>query len=194
MTRFGLVLVLAGATVLAAGGSANAQNTCKSDALQTFKNCKQSCWDDFTAAKLACRNIDPVCGSACVDGNRACRRGVESYLDTGVLPDNTVICSTTDTGGNTLYGTGGCDTVLQQARQACWAQFCAANQTCSSCGDQNITDHNACYECVDPAQIAAFTCRDTCRDNFRQNLTVLGMKKLCRKTLNTCIGNCPPIN
>jgi hypothetical protein len=193
MRMLGTPVLLLGATVFVAGATASAQNACVIDAHQTYQDCKQSCRDDFIAARLTCRNIDPVCGSACVDANRTCRQTVENYLDTGTLPDGTVMCSTTDANSTTLYGTNGCNTVLQEARQACWTQFCVANQTCTSCGDPNISDHNGCYECVDPAQLAAFTCRDTCRDSFRQNATVKAMKKQCKTTLHACITACPPL-
>lgn len=188
MRRIGLAVLLAGVTVCGAGGGAYAMSACKMDAQQAFQDCKQSCRDDFTAAKLVCRNIDPVCGSACVDANRTCRQNVETILDTGQVPTNPPSTLTNCSGG-----TEACDAALQQARQACWAQFCAMGQTCTSCSDPNITDQNGCFECVDAAQLTAFTCRDTCRDSFRTNTTVQAMKSLCKTTLNSCIHACPTL-
>jgi len=174
--------VLAGAAMLAAG-PASAVNQCVRDARQAVKDCRQSCQEDFTAAKLTCRNIAPACGEACLQGRRACEQGVEQILQTGLLP-----------GGNTLAncagGTDSCDAALQQARQACWAQYCASGQTCTSCAQ--TTDKGSCWECIDPAQVTAFSCRDACRDSFRLDATVQAMKALCKSGFKSCVTGCPP--
>lgn len=176
------VAVLAAAAMFVAG-SAGAVNQCVTDARNAYKDCRQSCQDDFTAAKLTCRNIAPACGEACLQGRRTCTQGVQQILKTGQLP-----------GGNTLAncasGTDGCDAALLQARQACWAQFCATGQTCTSCAQ--TTDQVSCWECIDPAQLTAFSCRDTCRDSFRLDPTVQAMKDLCKSSFKSCVTQCPP--
>lgn len=175
--------VLAGAALLVAS-AASATNTCVQSARQTYKDCKQSCQDDFTAAQLTCRNIEPGCGEACLEGRSTCTTGVEQILDTGQLPGGTTSLA------NCADGLNGCDAALQQARQACWAQYCASGQTCTSCAQ--TTDQVSCWECIDPAQLTAFSCRDACRDSFRLDLTVQAMKKLCKSTFQACIKQCPP--
>src|SRR5262249_46469029 len=138
-----------------------------------------------TQQKLICRNVSPECGLACLAGRHTCRDNVATILATGQLPSGGTLdnCST---------GTDACDAALQQGRQGCRAQYCAQNQTCTSCGDPNITDHNACYECVDPFQLTAFSCRDACRDSFRQNAEVKAAKQNCHAVFQSCISTCPP--
>jgi len=176
------IAVLAG-VVMCVAGSAGAINQCVNDARQAYKDCRQSCQDDFTAARLTCRNIAPACGEACLQGRQTCVAGVEQILQTGQLP-----------GGNTLEncasGTNGCDAALLQARQACWAQFCAPGQTCTSCAQ--TTDKASCWECIDPAQLTAFSCRDTCGDSFRLDSTVQAMQALCKNSFKSCVQQCPP--
>ena len=183
MQRLGLVFVLMGAMLFAASSAARAASPCVKDARGAYKSCKQSCRDDYIAARLVCRGTDPVCGTACVEGRHTCAAGVESILDSGQLPDGSTLT-------NCSGGTNACDAALLQARQTCWAQYCDSGQTCTSCAQ--TTDPNACYECVDPAQATAFDCRDTCRDSFRQNDTVKAMKTLCKATFKSCIDQCPP--
>jgi hypothetical protein len=175
--------VLAGAALLVAS-AASATNTCVQSARQTYNDCKQSCQDDFTAAQLTCRNIEPACGEACLEGLSTCTASVEQILDTGQLPGGTTSLA------NCADGLNGCDAALQQARQACWAQYCASGQTCTSCAQ--TTDQVSCWDCIDPAQLTAFSCRDACRDSFRLDLTVQAMKNLCKSTFNACKKQCPP--
>jgi hypothetical protein len=214
MRTRGLALLLTGAALFIAGGTAGAMSACKTDAQQAFQDCKASCRDDFTAAKLVCRNIDPVCGSACVDARHTCAGDVENILDTGIVAKGGCASDTSkkcvqdgDCAGegatgpcnnpppttlnNCPTGTNGCNAALQQARETCWAQNCAPGQTCSSCSDSNITSMSACLECIDPAQLTAFSCRDTCRDSFRLNGVVQSEKALCKSTFRSCIKACP---
>ena len=177
-----LALLFASATLFVAVNTIRADEACKHEAKQAYHECKQLCHDDFVAAKLICRNVDPECGSACVGARHTCAQDVEDILATGQLPDGML--------ANCPGGTNACDAALLQARQACWAQYCASGQTCTSCKD--TTDAPSCYECIDPAQLTAFSCRDTCRDSFRQDATVQAMKGLCKSTFKTCIGLCPP--
>jgi len=183
--------LLAGATALLMATGAGAVNQCKMDAQNAFQDCKDACREQFVAAKLTCKNVDPECGSACLSGRHACRAAVDNILSTGQLPpppSPTPPATLTDCSG----GTNACDAALLLGRQGCWLQYCAQNQTCNSCGDANITDHNACYECVDPFQVIAFSCRDTCRDSFRQNSIVKQDKALCQTSFKSCIAQCPP--
>lgn len=183
MKRLLGTFVLLGAVSLATNGVVHAANPCVKDAHGVYKECKQSCRDDYVSARLVCRGVDPVCGTACVSARHACAAQVKQILETGQLPDGSTLA-------NCSGGTDACDAALLQAKQACWAQYCSSGQTCTSCGQ--TADPTTCYECVDPAQATAFACRDACRDSFRQNDTVKAMKSLCKTTFRSCVAQCPP--
>ena len=183
--RIHKVAMLTAAALLMAGAtSVSAMSTCVKDARQALQDCRQSCQDTFTAAKLTCQNVDPTCGEACLQGRGTCLAGVAQILATGQLPGGGSLANCTG-------GTAACDAALQQDRQGCWAQYCASGQTCSSCAQ--TTDPTSCYECVDPFQVTAFSCRDTCRDSFRQDATVKFAKGQCKSTFQSCIKACPPL-
>jgi len=47
---------------------------------------------------------------------------------------------------------------------------------------------------VDNAQVNDFECRDTCRDSWRTNPTVIAMLQSCRSSFKACVQQCPPAN
>lgn len=171
------------AAVLISGRFAAADSTCIQNAKSNYMDCKAQCKDDFQSAKLTCRNIPPACGLPCLAGRQACFDNVETILDTGLLPSGSVLCSTTDAGGQTFTGTDGCKTVLDEAKAACGAP-CPTPTPSTSGGE------TACQQCVDQAQVANFECRDACRDAFRSNTTVVSMKQSCRDGFKACIQAC----
>ena len=173
MRRFPGVLALSAAIVLACSGLSTVQAdvTCLQDARANFRSCLGQCRSDFVAARLTCRNIDPVCGAACLAGRQQCVDGVEAILQTGQLPDGSTLANCT--GGTNL-----CKANLQAAKQACGAP-CQVSDT-------------QCNECVDNAQVVAFECRDACRDSWRTNPTVVAMLTSCQASFKACIKLCPP--
>lgn len=174
MRGIGTVLVLSVAVLLGAGVSnARANATCILNAKATFRSCVSQCKSDFVDARLTCRNVQPACGEACLAGRQACLDNVNNILQTGQVP-----------GGGTLANcSGGTD--------QCKATFQAAKQTCGApCQPLDA----ACTGCVDNAQVAAFECRDGCRESWRTNPTVIAMLQSCQSSFKACIQQCPPAN
>ncbi len=185
MKRFAVALTVLAvvAAVLISGRFASADSTCIQNAKATYMNCKAQCKDDFQSAKFVCRNIPPACGLPCLAGRQACFDNVQTILDSGMLPDGSVLCSTTDAGGQTFDGTDGCKTVLNEAKAACGAP-CPTPTPSTSGGE------TACQQCVDQAQVADLECRDTCGDAFRTNSTVVMMEQSCRDAFKACVQAC----
>lgn len=149
-------------------------NQCVANAAADNVACKKQCQSDFLAAKLVCGNIDPTCGTACLAGRQACLDNVQAILDTGLLPDGTQFDSVNCSGGT----------------DQCKATFAAAKAACNPpCQPADTT----CKDCVDAAQVADLTCRDTCRDSWRVNATVNTMLGSCTTAFNACKKACPKI-
>lgn len=194
MKRLAVALFVLAAigTLLASGRFAAADSTCIQNAKASYKDCTAQCKDDFKSAKLTCRNILPACGLPCLAGRQACFDDVENILDTGQFADGTPLspslCSTTDlNSGQTLYGTNGCKTVLDEAKAACGVPPPCPTPTPSGSGGET-----QCQQCVDTAQVNDFNCRDGCRDAFRSNINVTTMKQACRDGFKACIQACNP--
>jgi hypothetical protein len=164
MTAVGLGL--AAALVLAAGPTrAGATSACLQDAKSTYVDCKSQCSDDYNDAKGVCRGVSPGCFLACVDGRKECTDAVRQPL-TDCL--------------------NGCESTLDAARAQCKAQ--------TGCGGSaNPCTSNAAFiECMNAPQLAAFTCRDTCRDNFRLDPNARAALKACSAGFKACVKSCPP--
>jgi hypothetical protein len=145
--------------------------TCLQNAKANFQSCASQCKSDLIAARLTCRNVDPACGAACLAGRQACLDNVQAILQTGQLP-----------GGGTLANcSGGTD--------QCKANFQAAKQ---ACGAPCQPTDSVCTGCVDNAQVVDLECRDTCRDSWRTNPTVISMLQSCQNAFKACIQKCPP--
>jgi hypothetical protein len=176
MTVFRGSLVLSAVMVLAGSGwsEARADATCVLKSKANFLACARQCKQDFVDARLLCHNISPACGDACLAGRQVCLDTATTILQTGQLP-----------GGGTLAncsgGTDQCKATFEAAKQACHAPCQPADTQCT--------------ECVDNAQVVAFECRDTCRDSWRTNPTVIAMLQSCQSSFKACIQKCaPPAN
>jgi len=165
------------AVLLGAAGLVRAQGTpsqCILQAISDFKDCKAQCKDDYRSAKFTCRGIDPACGKACLGARLDCLDGVEDILRTGQVP-----------GGGTLDNCAG-------GTDKCRADLEAAKQACGAPCDKN-PDPATCDTCVDAAQVTAFVCRDTCRESWRHNTTVVALAQQCKDTFKACVALCPHI-
>jgi hypothetical protein len=72
-------------------------------------------------------------------------------------------------------------TILTTCKAVCLTNLTTAKAACSS-----ITDPVQRDFCIDGAQLAAFGCRDTCREDVASSL------KACRIGFRACIKACPP--
>jgi hypothetical protein len=170
--RLALAAALAFGAVCAGRASADTAS-CLAQARSDVKDCRSQCQDDFKSARFTCRGVDPACGTACLAGRQACFDDVDGILATGQLPN----------GGGPLAqdcttGTDGCKAGLQTAKTACGAP-CAPTDT-------------VCDGCVDQAQVTAFVCRDTCREDWRKSATVQALAASCRTSFRSCVKSCPP--
>ena len=130
---------------------------CVQDARAEMLQCKSTCQDNFVVAKDMCRNVDHSCADACRAGRDACVAGPLGALQSCI---------------------DGCDTTLYGAKTDCRNQF----------GQNGTTpDPAQLDQCIDNAQITAFTCRDGCRENLDKKAL-----KQCRITFQACIRACPP--
>jgi len=157
---------MAAALLLLVGGSVVRANPCIDDARNTYGECKGQCKDDFNDARALCRNIDPGCFGACVDGRAEC-------IDTAREPLTTCL--------------DGCQATLHQHRLDCKAS--------SGCGGTTdpCSSNPAFIACMDPFQLDAFVCRDTCRDSFRLNLVAQAALKACNNGFRACRNSCPSL-
>ena len=85
----------------------------------------------------------------------------------------------------TLTGTDGCKTGLQDAKTACGAP-------CPTPTPSTLGGETTCQQCVDQAQVANLECRDACGDAFRTNTTVTAMEQGCRDGFKACVHQCGP--
>jgi len=164
-------LVMAGGLVLSPGiGRAVVDPQCILQARDDFLTCKGECRTTFRDDKFRCRNVDPTCGNACLAGRERC---LEPYLQ--VLTD----CL------------DGCKATLQQGKQDCATQCnCTLGSSCTS---NCCNDGNECYNtCLDPKQVAAFVCRDNCRESFHNDEALQENIKNCRASFRACVAACPP--
>jgi len=207
--RAGLIISGAVAACVMTATLVHADAQCKRDAIAAYKDCQSQCKSDFDDAKFTCRNIDPICGNACLSGRQACMDGVEEILDTGVVSGhcsgqpsgaclvdadcpNGQTCVVDSTLDNCTGGTDACDAAF--ATQAtgdpstggCGATCGPQGQVCSCHGDET------CAQCLVTAQITRFGCRDECRASFRFNPVVIMGRTNCRNGFKGCVKACPP--
>jgi hypothetical protein len=180
MRLFGSGLLAVGILAIAVPAFARVDPICVANARATRDDCVKQCRDDFWAQKFMCRDVSPGCGVACLAGRLTCVSNVRTILQTGQVPGGTQL-------ENCLTGTNGCDQALSDAKALCFAPNCPQGQTCTSCQLNDTT----CQDCVDNAQIAAFTCRDTCRDAYRANAIVVSELANCKAAFKTCVKACP---
>ena len=171
MRRILMGVLMAGGFVLSPGiGRATVDPQCILQARDDFVSCKAECRQTFRDDKFRCRNVDPTCGNACLGGRERC---LEPYLQ--VLTD----C------------VDGCKADLQQGKQTC-AGNCGCNLG-PNCQSNCCGDGNTCYNnCLDPYQVAAFVCRDNCRESFHNDATLQENIKNCRASFRACVALCGP--
>jgi hypothetical protein len=83
MRRFWIALGMAAAFGLGGGGTVVAQDTtqCLTDAVDARKACKAECKDDFQTAVFNCKNVNPECGKACLEGRARCMQPFVQVLE-----------------------------------------------------------------------------------------------------------------
>jgi hypothetical protein len=90
-----------------------------------------------------------------------------------------------------------CGNACRDARIACGEPFRVILDGClDGCAEELKRDKAACPAdgdptrdaCLDAAQVAAFVCRDTCRENQ----TVRDGLSACRQQFRDCLAACPP--
>ena len=165
MARITIRSMLALALVFSLAGIAHATNACVQAARDDFKACTAGCKTDFRDESDVCRGHDPVCAQTCRDGRDECSDPIIQANLTDCLDQ----CPT-----------------LDAARAACKAQV--------GCGGKdNLCGFNPAYiACLNPAQTAAFQCRNTCHDAFRLNVTAQADLKACETSFKACVKACPP--
>jgi hypothetical protein len=85
--------------------------------------------------------------------------------------------------GECLDGPDGPLTRLEACRMVCLDTLDAAKESCRDRFAKGTPERD---QCIDAAQIAAFVCRDTCREGVSADL------RACRVAFRTCILGCPP--
>jgi len=90
-----------------------------------------------------------------------------------------------------------CAAACESTEATCTAPFLAILGPClDTCDSQLQTAKQACpplsdpthADCIDQAQLAAFNCRDTCRDDPQVSP---GLQE-CRQAYYACLKGCPP--
>ncbi len=126
---------------------------------------------------------DPVCLKAARDKRMNC---IRDCIDQG--SEDAAVCRNIDPA---------CATKCRDDRAVCVAPFIAVLDGClDDCHTKVVADKALCPPpgdpardaCIDAAQVAAFQCRDTCRENqaVRDGL------KGCCKVFRACLRLCPP--
>ena len=138
---------------------------CMHDAKSTFNDCKSSCKSDLLDARAGCANVSTGCFLACLEGKQECIDSVEQPLND---------CITA------------CNAPLVTARANCQTTTCGCGGANNPCG------FNQCYvECLDPAQNTAFACRNTCKDNFKLDMSAQQALAACKTGFKACVASCP---
>jgi hypothetical protein len=171
----GLALWAAALLLFAVGaaGDASADRACKIEAKAEYRECKNDCKTEFRVEKDLCRNIDPACGLECRVERAGCIEPFEEALDA-------------------------CKDVCRQIRDAAKA---ACREQYNDPNDPNFNDPDFLDQCIDGVQIAAFICRDNCREDtvvddpntpevdpvhWRAGI------RACRQAAHECFRACPP--
>ena len=166
MRRVPLAIALCLALSSGRAATAGAANSCALGARADFTACHAGCKSELADDLAVCRGHDPICAQTCADGRDECTKPIVQANLTNCVDQ--------------------CDAPLDAARTTCKAQV--------SCGGGgNPCGFNPAYiTCIDPAQAAAFACRDTCRDAFALNTAAQDALKACKSAFKTCVEACPP--
>ena len=83
MQKLRVVRTVAALAVLATAGGGRAETDpgCKLSALEEKRACVAACREDFRTAVFRCKNVDPVCGNACLAGRERCLEPYNAILD-----------------------------------------------------------------------------------------------------------------
>jgi hypothetical protein len=60
----------------------------------------------------------------------------------------------------------------------------------AACGAPCAPTDQTCTDCLDAAEVTAFTCRDGCRDGWRTDPRIVAMIKNCRNVFKSCVHAC----
>lgn len=133
---------------------------CLKEANTAKRTCQAACQSDHIAAVGVCTGTDPVCRTGCRDAYKACVKPLNAELKDCVAE---------------------CTPALETARAACRTE-CNCTGSCKK---------NSCYrECVKPALITHYACKQTCRDAWLTNEALQGSLKTCLDTRKTCVSAC----
>jgi len=131
------------------------------------RSCVLQAREDLQSCSAECindfRNERFTCRNVEPGCGRECLGRRESCIETASQPLVTCIID--------------CQNTLAEAKAACVT-------TCN--GDATCLD-----TCIDQAQVAAFTCRDNCREAFRMSTGPTEIES-CRATFRECVRACPP--
>jgi hypothetical protein len=156
-----LAIIFSG--VLMFSSSAVARMACDPDCLAKaktdFQHCTADCKDAFQVAKDSCRKVDHECAEKCR----------EAYDGDG---DSQIVGCVTPILENRATKLAVCQATLEEAKAMC-----------RSLNQDPGQDRDAC---IDIAQVSAFLCRDTVREEFQPDLA------RCRAAFKACIKTCPP--
>ena len=128
----------------------------------SVKQCKNDGKDEFKACRDACQEAYQVSKDMCRNISHDCAETCRAARQT---------C------------TAGPLDALDACKQACATQFDSDKAPCTQL-PKDSAERDAC---VDAAQVKAFQCRDTCRENL--DGAALAQ---CRKQFTSCIKACPP--
>ena len=155
--RLMLISSLFGAALIATCISA----TARADSAST-QQCKDDAKQEFQACKATCQESYQVAKDMCRNVSHDCAEGCRATRDTCVAPPLDA---------------------LDACKQACQTQFEADKEPCTQL-EKGSAERDAC---IDAAQVKAFQCRDTCRENA-DHATL----SQCYKQFRNCIRACPP--
>lgn len=124
------------------------------------------CKDDAKQENKACRD---ACQEAYQVSKDMCRNISHDCAETCRAARSTCVTPPLD--------------ALDACKQGCETQFDADKEPCKLL-DKGSAERDAC---VDAAQVKAFQCRDTCRENLDH-----AALKQCYKQFRACLTACPP--
>ena len=136
---------------------------CAQRVREDFLACKSTCGDNKKTGKAAC-GLNPECHQLCSATYDSCKESFEQSLDT---------CKEA------------CEKQLDPSKEICKVQ--------TQCGSGS---GNPCFgsadfrECLRPALLIEFACKQDCRDKFRTDATVKDALKACVTSAVTCHKAC----
>jgi hypothetical protein len=139
-----------------------------SSAVSVTKNpeCVRDATDARNDCVSACQESFRIAKDACRNVKHDCAEGCRAEYDSCIQNDPTLIELATCKAD--------CQTTLETAK--------------ALCRDNHPAGSVERDTCIDTAQLAAFVCRDDCREKYNAGPAV----KACRDGFRTCVGNCEP--